>query len=204
MDLDKVIRKILRLHVPVECYLDSNNNPISNQSLCMYALIQPKSQIKALSLTVKECMDKLSDNEPPTNVLNLFKKNIGKNIGKNICDALGDKYRQIDLDTKQHDQLAETIKTLKLSGVIPYIKTITETKGGYHIIYIKNESIGYKWLYKLTVTSKFKKISHDGKEITDNWFSITNQPLVVVPGTFQGGFQTKIVDTDDFLRKYDD
>ena len=101
------------------------------------------------------------------------------------------KLMQIDLDTKDPIKLQETRVILQKTGVLERIIFTVETKNGYHIIYKKSDAIDNKALHEHKLSTTVKKTARNGDTTIDYLFSITNQPLVVVPGTYQGGFQAR-------------
>lgn len=195
---DTAVRKLWKLHVPVGCFIDSNDVVIPNNALCVYAVLKPKNMLKALSTTSKQCMDILTDGLKMNNPYKLFEINIGKS-DSDIRTGNG-KFVQIDLDTKDPDRLKSTCQVLEQSDARLHIISITETRGGYHIVYRKNKDINHKMLYEFKEQSKFRKQAHDGTQVSDYWFSQTNQPLVIVPGTYQGGFKAKWIPVREFFK----
>ena len=79
-----------------------------------------------------------------------------------------------------------------INGVKDLVKIVVETRGGYHIVYQSSKSIKHKELWEFAQSTAFFKDNREGKPIKDHWFSITNQPNVIIPGTYQGSFQAKI------------
>jgi hypothetical protein len=101
---------------------------------------------------------------------------------------------QIDLDTKDHSELEKTKNLLRETGVLQHIVCAVETKNGYHIVYTKEKGIDHKKLYEYKKSTAIKKPNVQGKLTTDYIFSITNQPLIIIPGTIQGTFKAKFTD----------
>lgn len=197
---ESATRKLLRLQTLVGSYVDRDDEtPIPNMSLCVYAIIRPKNSLKALSSTARECMDALIDGQPGRDPRKLYDINIGKNEYSSTDPQ--HKYTQIDVDTKDQTQLEQVQDILEQCRVRIHITSITETRGGYHIVYRKSKKIDHKRLHDFGKTTAFKKLAHDGKQVTDHWFSQTNQPLVIIPGTYQGGFKAKACPVSEFFSK---
>ena len=181
-------RYILRLETPYGSYVDKNDQPISNDALALYAFIDPKDTVKALSATLNECVEKMSNGESVPNAFNLYKDQ----INKSKAPPTAEQYRQIDLDTKDSKHI-ETVKELLVKTGVKVLMAV-ETRGGYHLVYKPDRSINNKLLYEFKETTKFETLDRNGKPVKDHWFSITNSPMVIVPGTYQGGFKTLIVE----------
>jgi len=81
------------------------------------------------------------------------------------------------------------------------IVSITETRGGFHIVYVKSKAINSRLLHEFKLETEFKKTAVDGTIVKDYWFSQTNQPLVVIPVTLQGGFKATNVTLEQFKEK---
>jgi hypothetical protein len=110
------------------------------------------------------------------------------------------KYKQIDLDTKDIDKV-RSVRDL-LSSLNIHVTMCIETRGGFHMLFPRNANKDtMKSLYEFKQKTSSKKPDINGKIVTDYWFSITNQPMVIMPGTYQGGFPAKIVDLNDWLNK---
>ncbi len=180
-------RYVMRLETPIGSYIDKNDQPIPNEALALYAFIDPKDTVKALSATLHECVEKISNGESVPNAFNLYKDQ----INKSKSPTTGKQYRQIDLDTKDPDQI-ETVKAVLEKTGVKVLMAI-ETRGGYHLIYEHDRAINNKALYEFKETTKFEKLDRNGKPTKDHWFSIPSSPMVIVPGTYQGGFKTSIV-----------
>lgn len=183
---ESAMRKLWRQHVPVGSYVDKNDVAIPPDSMCAYAVLKPKNPLRALSSTMKQCMDDVCEGKRTRNPYGL----LNTIMAKPESDAIGGpKYTQIDLDTKDPEHIRVTCEVLDSTGVSDAIVSITETHGGYHIVYIKSKTIDSHRLHEFKLTTVFEKTSNDGKIVKDYWFSQTNQPLVVIPGTIQGGFK---------------
>lgn len=142
-------------------------------------------------------MEKLIDGEPVHNPYKLFEINIARGDSDTSADG---KFIQIDLDTKSSDKLDMTRKVLNESDARKHIVSVTETRGGFHIVYRKDKTINHKMLYEFKQQTTFQKPAHDGRMVSDHWFSQTNQPLVIVPGTYQGGYKAKWIPVEEFFK----
>jgi hypothetical protein len=66
---------------------------------------------------------------------------------------------------------------------------IIESRGGYHYAILKRKMRGKQ-------LAEFAAIPGNEERVT-----IENNGLIVLPGTFQGGFKTKMVQVDEFFDK---
>ena len=187
----RLYQNILRLETPIGSYTDGDII-VPNEALALYVNIEPKDTVKALTRTLSRCMEAISDREEIPDAYALYREEISKSEVKGI------KYRQIDLDTKDINkvkQVDELITTLE----IPILICI-ETRGGFHIVYkddITKET--KRLLHEFKQNTSFCKLNVEGKMVTDHWFSITSSPRVIMPGTYQGGFPTRIITLNQWL-----
>lgn len=182
---DHLYRYLLRLECPVGSYIDKEERPIPDESLAVYAFIDPKDTIKALSSTLHECVERMSNGDSLPNAFNLYKEQITKT--KSIG---GEKYRQLDIDTKDSENI-QIVRDLLFRAKIKPLITV-ETRGGYHVIYRNKKEIDHKFLHDFKKSTVFEKPNVYGVSTKDYWFSITGYSMMIVPGTYQGGFKTKI------------
>lgn len=180
-------RHVMRLETPIGSYVDKNEKAIPNEALALYAFIDPKDTVKVLSATLNECVEKISNGEKLPNAFNLYKDHLNKSKSPTTAEQ----YRQIDLDTKEPDRVEAVKVLLDKTGV--QVLIAVETKGGYHLVYKHDRAINNKVLYDFKERTKFEKVDREGKKVKDYWFSITSTPMVIVPGTYQGGFKTRMV-----------
>lgn len=193
--INKLYRSILRLETPIGSYTD-NDDAIPDEAFALYCLLNPKDTIKALSKTLSKCVDSLTDNTKIPNGYKLYRTELCNTNSKfNFRN-----YKQIDLDTKDIDNIRvtnELIKNLNLDIVIS-----VETRGGFHIIYAdQNDKTVNKQIFEFKQKTKFTKTDVNGKNVTDFWFSIGKNSMVIVPGVYQGGFATRIITLDEWLSK---
>ncbi|CAH6420706.1 Hypothetical protein HVR_LOCUS1261 [uncultured virus] len=184
-------QSILRLETPVGTYTNGDQI-IPDQAFALYVMVEPKDTVKALSRVLSRCMEAISDEEEMPNAYSLYREEIPKS------DVKGQKYRQIDLDTKEIDKV-QLVNELLTKLAVPIVICI-ETNGGFHIVCTNdgNKETGRK-LHELKQGTSFQKSNVNGKMVTDHWFSITNHPTIIVPGTYQGGFSTRIISLFDWL-----
>lgn len=122
--------------------------------------------------------------------------------------------RQIDVDSKDPEFLKTFKQVLVDTRVSQTVVCVVETKNGFHIVFRKSKTCDLKTLHEYrSTTAPFapKKAqttvegSADIAPIANNAkkgkkpngeieyaFTMTNEPLVIVPGTYQGGFEAKL------------
>lgn len=190
------VKKLYRLHVPIGSYTDSNNNPIPQDSLALYTLISPKDPVKAMSQTLNKCLDKLLISQEINKPYNLYRNEISKTDAKiNKFDTKINKFDKlvvIDLDTKDSDNIKLVNEILIKANIIPHLKMCIETKNGYHLVYNEGSDIDNKLIYEFKSTTLYYKDNINGKPHKDYWFSKNILSKVIIPGTLQGNFKTKI------------
>lgn len=172
---------------------------ISQQSLCVYAMLRPKSMLKPLAKILTSCMDSLSSGEQVhPNLLSSYQVE----IGRSGYTESGSKepLRQIDVDSKDPSFLVEFKKVLQETKVSETIVCIVETKNGFHIVFRKSANSDMKRLheYRLSTSAADDKSQKKNLEQTCS-FTMTNEPLVIVPGTYQGGFKARLCPLEEFF-----
>lgn len=182
------LRKLYRLHVPIGSFVHGpKEESIPQESLALYASLIHKCPIKAMTKTLTKCLDDIITGNNNYRCHKLFKAEISRS---NSTSSI--QYDVIDLDSKESDKVQSVIELIKESNLTSFIKICIETKNGYHIAFEKNKEINRKLLYEFKTKTIFYKENNKGQSVKDYWFSITNTPIVIVPGTLQGGFKTKI------------
>lgn len=200
-------QSILKLETSVGTYTD-NELVVPTEAMAIYVIINPCNTIKALSKTLTRCMDAILAGEE-INGYSIYREELPKatkslqvdrsksDLPKTIASSK-EHYRQIDLDTKEVAQVQLAADLLTETGV--QVVVCIETRGGFHIIITAGEDRSvYKRLYEFKSKTAFKKPNVNGETVTDHWFSITNQPVVILPGTYQGGFPARIISLTDWL-----
>lgn len=174
-----IIKSIRKLQCDVNAYVDKDNKVIPTSALCLLLDLRPKSCLIAMSETINS---RIKGDEQ--HVYSKFRKILNStNIGAND-------FKQVDVDTKDIIVIKEIFRVSRLDQNI--IITI-ETHNGYHLV-IKNGNLNNKMLHEFREYHKIEKLDVNGKKYYDYLFTITHNPMVVVPGTYHGGFKSKIVD----------
>ena len=184
ISVDQAYRKVMRMQVPVGSFLVRDLVP-SRDAFVLYAMISPKDTVKAMVKVLTHCVDDLQADRPQICPPSAYQTVIGK------TDAVGfPKMQMIDLDSKDPEVVKQSLDVLKRAGV--KIEYAIETKNGYHIVYHHDDQINRKMLYEYKISTKFKKELPDGRTQDDYVFSIAGCDMVVIPGTYQGGFEAKL------------
>jgi hypothetical protein len=162
--------------------------------MAFYVIIGAKDTVKALARSLTRCVEALTDGNE-INGYSIYREEIPK------CETTGGPtYRQIDLDTKDVDEV-RMCNTLLQETNIKVIATI-ETRNGFHIL-VRNEGPGskdaFRRMHEFKTQTQFQKKSVKGTPVTDHWFSLTNSPVVILPGTYQGGFPARLITLDAWL-----
>lgn len=186
---DKFLKKFTRTVRNFETRAED----IPDEAFAIYALIEPKNTVKALSKTMNECVTAMTKNEETPDAYELFHNTILK-----IESSSDEKYLQIVLDTKEPTKV-KIVRDLLIEHKVPIVISI-ETFKGFHIIYTnKHKSEFGRKLHDFKVTTCSQKLNDRGEPVTKYWFSIMRHPNVVVPGTIQRGFPARIISLDDWL-----
>lgn len=179
------LQHVLRLEVREGLY-NVKDVPVPGDSLALYCLIQPKDMLMAMTKTVTDCVSNIQTGflRSP---FKMYREEIGKTSVQGETRLL-----QIDLDSKDEVIVKEVQELLKAAGVRPVMAI--ETRGGFHIVYKKESHINSKMLWEYSNKHKVEVTRRTGTTERVNLFTITHEPSVIIPGTIQGGFKTRIVD----------
>lgn len=168
------VRKIRRfLRVSDVDFLDKNGNYIPKTAMAAYIDIYPKSCLKALKEfndLIKNWMyDAIYTKDFP---LELFRK-IDTKLKSSIHKTNSRKpHKIVDIDSKDES----LIKSLPDGR-----RWITETKNGFHVIYLNPDSELMKELHQF-------RQAHKNSDVYEfQW----HQGQTVIPGTLQGGFAVR-------------
>lgn len=192
--IKRLYQNILKLETPIGTYTDGDLI-VPDEAFALYVMVDPKDTFRALAKVLDRCIEAITAGEEIPNAHSLYREEIPKSHALNVT-----KYKQIDLDTKDIDKV-RTVDSLLTSLNIPIVISI-ETRGGFHLVYTNNtdKDSGRK-LHEFKQTTSFQKKNVEGKMVTDHWFSVTNGPTVILPGTYQGGFPTRIISLKDWLNQ---
>ena len=108
-------------------------------------------------------------------------------MGNDSCKLV-----QIDFDTKDIKEVENAKKVFEKVGILKRLVCVVETKNGYHIVYQNSRTeIDGKILHEYRLSTKMITTTRTNKKLEAPVFSITHEPLVVIPGTYQGGFKVR-------------
>ena len=188
--IEEFYRAVLRLETAIGSYSDI---PVPNQSLVVYGHLEYQDTLKVLSNVLNEYIQNRTGVGVGVGVTppNMWEKYTKELEGSKAAKV---KYRQIDLDTKDEEKIEQVKRLFNRVRMNEYLVMAIETRNGYHIIYEYQDKIDHRQLFEFTATTKFTKLNTNNEPITDYWFSLTRHPRVVIPGTYQGGFATRITD----------
>jgi len=189
---------VQRYEVPVGTYTSSDDNPISQDALVVYFLLNPRNIVKGYNKFSKKVSDQLCESiftlreVPFYKMISEFKSCIHSTSGEKA-------YVELDVDTK-NPHIIQKI----LDVVYPlqnYIVCTIETNGGYHIIFDNNsltkDEKSVLWKTFNTSEYKFESTDFNGKSITKSYVDIRSDPSPPIPGTLQGGFAVNFIELED-------
>lgn len=174
-DMESNIRRLRKfLRVAEGDYVDFNTgNPIPVDAMVVYMDLYPKSTVRAVSKWVKgvfEWIDEALFSEDFD--MSIFRKVDTKLFSAIARSSSRKPVRILDVDSKDEDKIE------KVLNVFPTPDWVTETRGGYHLIYKVDSSM----VKELGRTWREFKDTLDYVEV--QW----HQGQTVIPGTLQGGF----------------
>jgi len=177
----KIIRKLKKISIVEDIYTDKSNNVIPSSAMALYILLDPRSTIKAYGDFIKSTNDWMSEHLRNSNTmlecdLSLYRRldiKLFSAIHKNRSRPI---YFIIDIDNKDKCILEDI---LLHDEILPHIKWISETHGGYHIILERNDVTG-NYIHHLHLNP-------------NKFIEILKEPMTPLPGSLQGDFLVKEV-----------
>lgn len=183
---DAFVRLLRRYEVPSGVFVDSKGVAIPPSAIAMYMTVNALDEVKAyvemqhvLNLRLYDMSRNVST--PAFKVSKAYKSALHKSALSHFVKYDVDSKESKHIDALRH-LLAEYDITIHL---------VVETRGGYHLI-IDNRT-GYATSNKNANVARIalKNFVDENKD----WISQENsQSLIAIPGTYQGGFLTRIAD----------
>lgn len=132
-----------------------------------------------------ELRDLDADDNSNGKLMSHYKSCLHKSQERHFC--------KLDVDTKDPEKIAILTRFFAENRIVPHL--VVESRGGYHVL-LSVEALGSEGQKRLHFF--LKSIKELKKE--DQWVSYENNPLVVLPGTNQGGYQTEMCDPVTFIK----
>jgi len=195
---NQFVRELRKYEVAEGLYVDSVKDlPIPNEALVIYMTADPLDEIQSffgmqneLNSVLQELVQssissqvedsikiKIDTQEKTTSlkVINRYKSWLHKSNVK--------KFHKLDVDTKDTDKITNLRNLFLKEGIILHL--VIESRGGYHVIIDKEHGI---------LSNDSHRQLHLFCQQNKEWITIEKNALLVIPGTIQGGFLTRIVD----------
>lgn len=182
---ERFVSMLRRYEVQDGVFVDDKDAPIPGHAIVLYATINPMDELKGYMELQRTLNERLYDMArgvsavPPFNVYSAYKSALHK------CPK--NRFTKYDVDTKKEEHIAR-LRTLCRDHNITF-HLVVETCNGYHVI-ISNAT-GYTHDKAGNVA---RKTLREFVQANSDWVSKEKSgALVVVPGTYQGGFLTRLV-----------
>lgn len=186
---DRFVQILRQYEVAEGLYRDKKNNlTIPLSGLALYMTCDPLLEMAAWTKTqteINQRQQKMLNQalqgdpiEPP------LKMNIETVFRDRLHASPSGIYRKLDVDTKDDQLITILIDFLKENQIKPEL--VIESNGGYHVVINQKNGIGIK--------KETHRVLYDFAKANQDWISIEKNALVIVPGTLQGGFPTRLVD----------
>ncbi len=178
-DINKILRKFKKSSIVEGIYTNKNDNEIPKDAMALYILLDPRSTLKAYTEFNKIINEWMSEDLRNSNTILERDLSLYRRIDLKLFSAIHKSrsrplYFIVDIDKKDEELLNFAIS---FESIKPYIKWISETHGGYHIILERNDITG-KYIYSLQSNHL-------------PYIEILKEPMTPIPGTLQGGFLVK-------------
>jgi hypothetical protein len=175
-DEDNFVQEIRKYEVKEGLYND-NGVPIPRDAFGFYITANPMNELKGYFLFQKEINgyieQMVSRNEVPHfKMMSVYKSCLHK------CPE--NDYVKLDVDTKDYEHIDELKQLFKKHGIVPHL--VIESRGGYHVV-LEKKKLG-----------KEHKTLYDFCTANETWVTVEKNPLLVIPGTAQGGFVPRIIE----------
>lgn len=202
IDGARFLQTLRSYEVPVGTYtfpmgkldgVETEPRPIPQTSLALYITLQPRSAVRAWIKLQEELSDSLRAVLDDSTIAeetkakfsrmdSIFKGELHRNKSPS-----GVEYVDLDVDTKDADNIFRLKDALINLNIRQHIKFAVETRGGYHVVFDKKDV-----QQQLSDLHKFGRstVGPDKK----HWMSVHCDGMIPIPGTIQGGFQVHFVD----------
>lgn len=170
----KFLNTLLRYQVAEGLYTDQDR-PIPAKAFGFYLTCDPMNERSAMfglinrfNKRIDEYLKSDQDSSFDFNPNREYKSILHKNPIKSLV--------KLDIDTKDSKLIAELDYFLKDQMIPIHFKV--ESHNGYHYLIRKEDQNQQLYLFAM-----------ENKE----WISVENNALIIIPGTYQGGFPTRII-----------
>ncbi len=164
--------KIKQLECEIGSYIAKNDTPIPQESLAVYISINPRDMIKATKDSLKEFVNKITENYNGYNPHQLVLSNIQTACSRKV-------YFEFDFDNVDLNSTLEQIKSdAKIN--MDCLRTVI-TRGGFHLL-VEIEKIEKQ--YTKTWYNSISKL--EGVDVCGD-------KLIPIPGCLQGGFEPVLI-----------
>lgn len=185
---DDFVRTLRRYNVDDGVFVDSSGASVPREAIVLYMTVNPMDEMRAYNKLQQLLNERLLDmargaSTPPFNVYKTYKSTLHQ------CPVA--KFVKYDVDTKDESKIG-ALRALARERNIKF-HLVVETRGGYHVV-ISNE-FGYE---KSKEGNKARELFSNF--IAENKAWVTKEESgaqIVVPGTLQGGYLTRIVDWNE-------
>ncbi len=181
-DTNKILRKLRKMSVVENLYVDKNGDIIPIEAFSLYILPEPRSMLKAYNEFNKDINNWIyNDLVSETKNLELYRRLDTKLFSAIHRSKSKSNYFILDVDKKDEELLSHIIENIRDNAVEDkFIRWVSETHGGYHIILDRNEMTG-KFIHFIKTNEKSK--------LSD--VEIRKETMTPIVGCLQGGFIVK-------------
>lgn len=184
----------LRLYEVAEgLYTDKRNDaPIPTNGLAMYMTCDPLKEFPAWFKTQSEMnqrqqtmMERLMSDDPGKAKQEPLRMNVESVFKDRLHASPSRIFKKLDVDTKDPEKIAKLRQMFKENGITPSL--VIESNGGFHVV-LNTQNGG--------ISGEAHRALHEFGAANKDWMTVEKNALVIIPGTLQGGFPTKIVKWD--------
>lgn len=185
---DEFIRTLRRYNVDDGVFVDSSGANVPREAIVLYMTVNPMDEMRAYNKLQQLLNERLYDmargaSAPPFNVYKTYKSTLHQ------CPLA--KFVKYDVDTKEESKIG-ALRALAREKNIKF-HLVVETRGGYHVV-ISNE-FGYE---KSKEGNKAREAFSNFIAENKTWVTKEESGAqIVVPGTLQGGYLTRIVEWNE-------
>ena len=202
---EEFIRMLRNYEVAQDLYRDKRTDEIlPTSSLALYVVADPLLDFEAwiktqteMQVRTQQMIKTLQNPQPNSQILRFNVESIFKD---KLHASPSKLFRKLDIDTKDPEQIKILQTLFQANKIKPSL--IIESKNGFHVILrvkydplgnkkeiLSLENLAHQVLHKF-ITDEQRKI----KKGEDCWVSIEKNGMIIIPGTLQGGFKTRIVE----------
>lgn len=193
----RFLEELKRYEIREGLYVDNRTGePLPTEALIIYITLDPMNEIRGYYKLQGEMNDRLEKmiintaktvkDDPPS--LELPKLDVISTYKSCLHSCPERIFKKLDVDTKEPDKILKLREIINQNNIKLHL--VIETKNGFHVVIVqKNYASLIQGINKVS-----ERILYEFVESNKDWVTIEKNALLVIPGTYQAGYLSKIVE----------